>query len=117
MRFVERDVIHVPFAANVINGRMVSVGDTLGVCQLTTTGASATHHMTTVLGMPGCDRYDEAPKLGTQSWAQGDKLYWDATNHRFTTVSTSNKLAGVARVLAATADTVGSVILTPIVQD
>ena len=35
-------------------------------------------------------------KLNTEAWTFGATVYWDATNSRFTTVSTSNTKAGVA---------------------
>lgn len=114
MRYVESETIHVPVAAAVVAGNLVALGDTLGVCQLTTAGAG-----TTVLGMPGAARYDEAPKHGTpanQIWAQGDKLYWDEANSRFTKTEAGNKLAAIARVAAASPDLVGSVILIVVLQ-
>ena len=35
-------------------------------------------------------------KVGTQSWAVGDKVYWDNTNKRATKTATDNTLIGVA---------------------
>lgn len=35
-------------------------------------------------------------KLSTEAWTFGAVVYWDSTNSRFTTVSTSNTKAGVA---------------------
>jgi len=35
-------------------------------------------------------------KIGSQAWAQGDKVYWDNTNKRVTKVATDNTLIGVA---------------------
>lgn len=35
-------------------------------------------------------------KLNTEAWTFGAVVYWDATNSRFTTVSTSNTKVGVA---------------------
>jgi predicted RecA/RadA family phage recombinase len=47
------------------------------------------------------------PKLSTDVVAQGDLLYWDNTNKRLTTTSTSNTLAGYATAAASgTATTV-----------
>jgi predicted RecA/RadA family phage recombinase len=46
----------------------------------------------------------ELPKAA-DTIAQGDKLYWDATNKRLTTTATDNTLVGVAIVAAAGAAT------------
>ena len=35
-------------------------------------------------------------KVGAQAWAVGDKVYWDNTNTRATTVATDNTLIGTA---------------------
>ena len=35
-------------------------------------------------------------KVGAQAWAVGDKIYWDNTNKRTTTVATDNTLIGIA---------------------
>jgi predicted RecA/RadA family phage recombinase len=40
------------------------------------------------------------PKLSTDVVAQGAALYWDNTNKRLTTTSTSNTLAGYAAAAA-----------------
>ena len=39
-------------------------------------------------------------KLSTDAVAQGDLLYWDATNARLTTTASTNKLAGYAAAAA-----------------
>jgi predicted RecA/RadA family phage recombinase len=35
-------------------------------------------------------------KIGAQAWGVGDKVYWDNTNKRTTTVATDNTLIGAA---------------------
>jgi len=35
-------------------------------------------------------------KVGSQAWVIGDRLYWDNTNKRLTTVSSGNLQVGVA---------------------
>ncbi len=52
-------------------------------------------------------------KVGSQAWAVGDKVYWDDTNKRCTTVATDNTLIGVAveAVAGGAGDTVGRVRL------
>jgi predicted RecA/RadA family phage recombinase len=39
-------------------------------------------------------------KVGSQAWAVGDKVYWDNSNKRCTTVSTDGMLIGVATTIA-----------------
>lgn len=36
------------------------------------------------------------PKVGSQAWTEGAIVYWDNTNHYFTTTSTSNYRGGAA---------------------
>lgn len=48
-----------------------------------------------------------------QAWAEGDLIYYDATNKRFTKTSTSNTLAGVAVAAKATTLTEGRLKLVP----
>ena len=38
----------------------------------------------------------EITKVGSQAWSAGDRVYWDDTNRRATTVATDNTLIGVA---------------------
>jgi predicted RecA/RadA family phage recombinase len=49
----------------------------------------------------------EVAKVSAQAWAVGDKIYWDDTAKNFTTVSTSNTLAGVAVAVAANPSSTG----------
>ena len=52
-------------------------------------------------------------KVASQAWAAGDKIYWDDTNKRTTTVATDNTLIGVAvdAVASGAGDTIGRVRL------
>jgi predicted RecA/RadA family phage recombinase len=50
-------------------------------------------------------------KTSAQAWTVGALIYWDDTNKVATTVSTSNKLIGVATAAAANPSSVGSVRL------
>lgn len=52
-------------------------------------------------------------KVGSQAWTVGDKVYWDDTNKRCTTVATDNTLIGVAveAVAGGAGDTIGRVRL------
>lgn len=38
----------------------------------------------------------DLPKVGSQAWTVGAKVYWDAANARCTTAATGNTLIGVA---------------------
>jgi len=53
------------------------------------------------------------PKVGSQAWTVGAKVYWDAGNSRCTTVATGNTLIGVATAVVANGanDTTGTVRL------
>lgn len=55
--------------------------------------------------------YENAPKTTGQSWTEGAKVYWDNTAKKFTTTATSNTLVGVILAAAASADTVGTIML------
>ena len=52
-------------------------------------------------------------KVASQAWSAGDKVYWDDTNKRCTTVATDNTLIGVAveAVASGAGDTIGRVRL------
>jgi len=53
------------------------------------------------------------PKVGSQAWTVGAKVYWDSANNRCTTVATGNTLIGVATAAVAGGanDTTGTVRL------
>ena len=55
----------------------------------------------------------DLPKIGSQAWTIGAKVYWDDTNKRCTTVATDNTLIGVAveAVAGGAGDTTGRVRL------
>lgn len=50
-------------------------------------------------------------KLSAQAWAQGDRIYWDNSNKRCTTVSADGPLIGVATQAAANPSSTGRVRL------
>lgn len=52
-------------------------------------------------------------KVGSQAWAVGDKVYWDNSNKRCTTVATDGMLIGIATAVVASGagDTTGNVRL------
>lgn len=51
----------------------------------------------------------EAPKTTGEAWAVGAKLYWDASESKFTTTATDNTLCGRVAAPAISAATTGSV--------
>lgn len=51
----------------------------------------------------------EVDKVSAQAWTAGEKIYLDAGNQLFTTVSTDNTLAGVAAAAAANPSSTGIV--------
>lgn len=53
----------------------------------------------------------ELAKTSAEAWDQGDLVYWDDTNKVCTSVSTSNKLIGVAVAAAANPSATGIVRL------
>ena len=57
--------------------------------------------------------FDNQPKDTAAAWAEGDLLYWDNTNKKFTKTSAGNTKVGVAVAAALQADTVGSVKIGP----
>lgn len=55
----------------------------------------------------------ELPKIGSQAWAVGQKVYWDDANSRCTTVASGNSLIGGATAAVANGaeDVLGNVRL------
>lgn len=53
----------------------------------------------------------EHAKLSAQAWTEGQRVHWDDTNKRFTTVTTGNFTAGAALAVAANPSATGKVIL------
>lgn len=53
----------------------------------------------------------ELPKLNTDAWVEGAKLYWDAANSRLTVTAAGNQYAGTAGNICANPSTRGYVRL------
>jgi predicted RecA/RadA family phage recombinase len=53
-------------------------------------------------------------KATGEAWTEGALIYWDNTNKRCTTTSTSNTRIGCAQAAAASGDTTGNVRLNGI---
>lgn len=53
-------------------------------------------------------------KANGATWTKGQKLYWDDTNHEFTTVATGNTVRAFAAADAASGDLTGDIELCQI---
>ena len=58
-------------------------------------------------------------KVGSQAWAEGAMVYWDAGNTRFTTVAAGNHLAGYAVEVigSGSTETTGTILLDGVARD
>lgn len=99
----ERITVAAPYALSSGGGALV--GSLFGVAI-----ADAENGATVVLQTTGVVSIN---KIGSQAWTVGAKVYWDDTNKRTTTVSTSNTLIGVAvaAVGSGATETTGTVRL------
>ena len=90
---------------DVISGDGLLVGSIFGVA-----AGDAENGATVEAALTGVF---DLTKVGSQAWAVGDKVYWDDTNKRCTTVATDNTLIGVAveAVAGGAGDTTGRVRL------
>jgi predicted RecA/RadA family phage recombinase len=89
--------------ANVTAGTGVKIGDILVIPAITVlSGAQFTGVVDGVV---------EHAKLSAQAWTEGQRVHWDDTNKRFTTVTTGNYTAGVAYRVAANPSATGLVLL------
>lgn len=71
-------------------------------------GASAAAGVMTALHLVGVYTL---PKNSAEAWTVGQAIYWDNTNFRCTTTSTSNTKIGVATAAAANPSSSGNVRL------
>lgn len=56
--------------------------------------------------------YDVVTDTGA-AWAEGDVIYWDNTNRRYTKTTTSNTKAALAAAAKASGDAEGRIVLVP----
>ena len=87
----------------ITSGTAVLVGKRVGVAV-----ADIANNTTGVLAMEGVFNL---PKLSTDVLAQGDLLYWDNTNKRLTSTTTSNTLCGYAQNAAGNGATTVDIML------
>lgn len=81
-------------------GSVVVVGERIGIA---VTDIAAT----TGVGTLQMDKVHELAKTTSQAWVQGDKLFYDASTSKLTTVATGNVPAGFAFEAAGSSDTTG----------
>jgi predicted RecA/RadA family phage recombinase len=87
-------------AGGVVSGTPVQIGQVLVVPATTVTAAQVTADPT--ITFEGKIRgVFTVTKAASQAWTEGQLVYWDAANSRFTSVSAGNHLAGWATEVAA----------------
>ena len=92
-------------AGGVVSGRPVQIGQLLVVATVTAAEGARFNGLTV-----GVITYT---KIGSQAWAEGAIVYWDADPGRFTTVAAGNLQVGTATeaVGAGAGETTGTVRL------
>lgn len=105
------DALVVAAPANTSSGAGVLVGSIFGVAvHDALNGADLAIKTTGVF---------QLPKAGSQAWAVGDKVYWDAAEDECSTDSTKGMLIGIAveAVADGAGDTLGKVRLNGVAPD
>lgn len=82
------DAIEITAAADYASGAGVLIGSLFGVAA----GAIANGAQ----GIINTKGVFDLPKVGSQAWTVGVRVYWDAGNNRCTTTASTHKLIGVA---------------------
>lgn len=107
----EGDVIEFANSgAAIASGDVVAVGNQVGVAMvdIAATSGSGSVQMCGVFSLA---------KVGSQAWSQGDLVFWDKTNLRFTKTASSDAdcAAGIAweAVGSGAGETTGKVLLKP----
>ncbi len=101
---LQGDTLDVVAPSNVVSGQLVILTGLLGVA--TTTALAGT---TVALKTTGVF---ELPKLSTEAWTVGAKVYWDATNKWATLTASTNAVIGRAAEPNANPSAVGRVLLS-----
>lgn len=84
------DVLTIVAPAAITSGQGVLVGALFGVAvRDAASGAEAELNLTGVFDLP---------KVGSQAWTVGQRIYWDDTAKRLTNVVGTNTLVGVATI-------------------
>ncbi len=91
-------------------GAVVVVGNIIGVLMSGAT-SEATTLANNATGVVAVKEMFELPKKTTDTWVEGAKLFWDATNLYLTTTAAGNTYAGTAGGIGANGDTRANVRL------
>lgn len=91
-------------AAGVLGGQVFGVGSIIGVVV-----ADAVLGQQFTLKLQG--EYSDCKKKAGETWAQGDKLYYDPADGALTKTAGVLMLAGYAGEIAQNADIIGTLIL------
>ena len=94
-------------ATTIKAGELVPIGDLFGVA-LNDIAQNETESVYL------CGVFDNLPKTASQAWADGQKVYWNATPKKLTTAASDNKFVGYAWGAAAAADTTATVKLATV---
>lgn len=90
-------------AGGAVSGNGYLIGSLFGVCAVSADAGVDTEFC--------LDSVFELDKTTAQAWAVGDKIFWDNSTKKCTTVSSGNTLVGTAVEVAALADITGIVRL------
>jgi predicted RecA/RadA family phage recombinase len=93
-------------AGGVVSGRGTKIGDLVVIATVTAAAGARFNGLT--------EGVISHAKVGSQAWSEGDRLYWDEANKRFTKTAAGNTFAGyaVADVAGGASDTTGVVLLS-----
>lgn len=103
--YADPRVIELAAPYDVTSGQGLLVGATFGVAQIDALSGATVSAMIT-----GMHDLTKEPSLAI---SVGVRVFWDNTNKRVTTTTTSNFCIGVAAVAALAADTTVRVLLGP----
>ena len=102
---------HVVASSTLAVGAFRKVANLIGRCEATASG-NATAAIAESVCLVIAGRQNSVPTDTGTGWVQGDVLYWDNTNFRFTKTSASNTKAGYAAADKASAATTADIILS-----
>jgi predicted RecA/RadA family phage recombinase len=104
----DKFVYVVPNGTTINAGDFVFAGALCGVSQDTATGVPD-GSVSVVVKRTGVF---ELPKTTGETWAQGDRLFWNSGTSKFTNDSTKTPVHAVAFVAAASSDAIGTLLLS-----
>lgn len=97
------DIMTVAAPEDASSGEFLIKGGIHGVAGIAvSSGADVPLHRSGVFTLP---------KATSQTWAVGDRLFWDVSAKKFTTDSTKRPIGAVAAAAAGSSDTTGDVLL------